>query len=131
MRIKEGPLLLCSFTDQRRDWNKRKGMTFKAANGSEFTGYGLFAALSFDDGKTWPQRRLVTTGGPARTLPSIDRSEFTMSDTMAEACGYLAALQSRDGNIQLISSKQHYVFNLAWLKIFPPPPPTGVRRNGQ
>jgi formylglycine-generating enzyme required for sulfatase activity len=28
----------------------------------------------------------------------------------------------RDGNIQLISSKEHYVFNLAWLKALPPPP---------
>jgi hypothetical protein len=80
------------------------------------------AGLSFDEGKTWPQRRLIATGGPARTLPGIDRNEFTMSNTMAETCGYLAAIQTRDGNIQLISSKEHYVFNLAWLKALPPPP---------
>jgi Neuraminidase (sialidase) len=28
IRLHEGPLLLCSYTDQRRDWNQRKGMTF-------------------------------------------------------------------------------------------------------
>ena len=56
MRLREGPLLLCSFTDQRRDWKTRKGMTFKAADGSDFTGYGMFAALSFDDGRSWPVR---------------------------------------------------------------------------
>ena len=40
----------------------------------------------------------------------------------AEPQGYLAAVQGRDGNIQLITSKNHYVFNLAWLKQFPPAP---------
>jgi formylglycine-generating enzyme required for sulfatase activity len=117
-----GPLLLCSYTDQARDWKARKGMTFKAAGGSEFTGFGLFAALSFDDGKTWPVRRLITPGGPARELPSIDRGISTFSDTMSEHSGYLAVTQTRDGRVQLISSKNHYVFNLAWLKQLPPAP---------
>jgi formylglycine-generating enzyme required for sulfatase activity/predicted neuraminidase len=122
LRLKEGPLLFCSFTDEQRYWPKRKGMTFKAADGSEFTGYGLFAAVSFDDGKSWPVRRLITPGGPERTLPSVDHREFTLSDTMSEAAGYLAACQSRDGMVQLISSKNHYVFNLAWLKELPAAP---------
>jgi formylglycine-generating enzyme len=122
IRLREGPLLLCSYTDQRRDWDHRVGLTFKAADGTEFKGYGLFAALSFDDGKTWPMKRLVTPGGPERKAPSIDRGEFTISDTMAESGGYLSATQSRDGNVQLISSKNHYVFNLAWLKQPPPAP---------
>ncbi|HSH95091.1 MAG TPA: SUMF1/EgtB/PvdO family nonheme iron enzyme, partial [Roseimicrobium sp.] len=119
MRLREGPLLLCSFTDQSRDWSKRKGMTFKNATGGEFTGFGLFAAVSFDDGKTWPMRRLVTPGGTSQTVNGIDRSQFALSDTMAEPRGYLAATQRRDGNIQLISSRTHYVFNLAWLKQLP------------
>jgi formylglycine-generating enzyme required for sulfatase activity len=118
-----GPLLLCSFTDQRANWKERKGIAFKSADGNEFTGYGLFAAVSYDDGKTWPVRKLITPGGPERTLPSIDRSTFILSDTMAESGGYLAATQTRDGNVQLISSKNHYVFNLAWLKQLPPAPP--------
>jgi hypothetical protein len=57
----------------------------------------------------------------AAAVNGIDRVEFTLSDTMAEPCGYLAACQTRDGNIQLITSKNHYVFNLAWLKTPPPP----------
>ncbi len=122
MRLREGPLLLCSFTDQRRDWDKRKGMPFKAAEGSEFTGYGMFAALSFDDGKTWPLRKLITPGGAARQVPTIDRGEATISDTMSESAAYLSATQTRDGNVQLITSKNHYVFNLAWLKQLPPVP---------
>jgi formylglycine-generating enzyme len=38
---------------------------------------------------------------------------------MAEPGGYLAATQTRDGRIQLLSSRNHYVFNLAWLKQLP------------
>ena len=122
IRLSEGPLLLCSYTDQRRDWDKRVGMTFKAADGTEFKGFGLFAAVSFDEGKTWANKRLITPGGKAHEEPSIDRGLFTVSDTMAESAGYLSATQTRDGNIQLISSKNHYVFNLAWLKELPPAP---------
>lgn len=122
IRLQEGPLLLCSFTDQRRDWDKRVGMKFQASDGSSFTGYGLFAALSFDEGRTWPMKRLITPGGLPRKAPSIDRGEFTISDTMAESGGYLSATQTRTGNIQLITSKNHYVFNLAWLKQLPAKP---------
>src|SRR5207244_2671039 len=42
LRLREGPLLFCSFTDEQRYWPKRKGMTFKATDGTEFTCYGLF-----------------------------------------------------------------------------------------
>lgn len=122
IRLHEGPLLLCSFTDQRANWNDRKGLTFKAADGREFTGYGLFAALSYDDGKTWPIRKLVTPGGKDRSYPSIDRSSCVMSDVMAESGGYLASCQTRDGRVHLISSKLHYVFNEAWVKQLPPGP---------
>jgi len=116
LRLREGPLLFCSFTDQSRDWKQRKGLPFSAADGNAFTGFGLFAALSLDDGQSWPVRRLLTPGGPQRTVPGVDKREFTLSDSMAEPNGYLAACQTRDGMVQLISSKNHYVFNLAWLQ---------------
>jgi len=118
IRLKEGGILLCSFTDQWRDWKNRKGMSFKSKSG-EFTGYGMFAAVSFDEGKTWPVRRLITPGGEEQSVNGIDRVMFALSDTMAEPCGYLSAAQTRDGNIQLITSKNHYAFNLAWLKALP------------
>ena len=41
----------------------------------------------------------------------------------AEPGGYLSVCQGADGLIHLISSKQHYTFNLAWLKTPLPPPP--------
>ena len=72
LRLREGPLLYCSFTEQWRDWKQRKGLAFKTTGGREFTGYGMFAALSFDDGVTWPLRRLITDGLPERTLETTN-----------------------------------------------------------
>ena len=125
-RLKEGPLLLCSFTDDLafRDANgqvtrgkkesERKGLPFKQADGSTKTGYGIFAALSFDDGTTWPVRRLVTPAEPQQAQ-GTDGSKIMLDATHAELNGYLASCQGPDGRIHLISSRNYYVFNLAWL----------------
>jgi hypothetical protein len=65
---------------------------------------------------------LITPGGPARQVNTINKAMFTMSDTMAEPQGYLAITQSRDGRLHLITSKNHYIFNLAWVKQLPHAP---------
>ncbi|HLB73362.1 MAG TPA: hypothetical protein VJJ98_05045, partial [Sedimentisphaerales bacterium] len=70
----------------------------------------------FDDGKTWPVKRLITAGGPPREIDGGGNTgKFTMDETHAEPKGYLAATQTPDNVIHLITSKQHYAFNLAWL----------------
>ncbi len=112
-RLQEGALLLASFTSPRAK-PEANGMTFTDQAGKEFTGYGLYAAVSFDEGRTWPVRKLLTPGkgdfdGGAWT------KEFTATPTRAEHGGYLAATQTPDGVIHLISSRLHYRFNLAWL----------------
>lgn len=115
LRLREGPIVLCSFTDQARDLKKGlggKGTTFKSTDG-EFTGVGLFAAVSYDEGKTWPDRRLIV--GPKEP---ITNSNGVPPNTN----GYLAATQTRDGRIHLITSSKHYAFNLAWIKALPPAP---------
>lgn len=111
MRLHEGPLLLVSFTGERND---ATSLEFLDSQGQTFRGVGMFAALSFDDGQTWPVRKLLTPGqgeydGGAWT------GAFTASPTRAEHGGYLAATQTPDGVIHLISSRLHYRFNLAWL----------------
>ncbi len=119
-RLMDGTILLVSFTDIRKR-NKqgvtltKNGMTFTDKNGTSFTGYGMYTALSFDDGKTWPVHKLLTPGegefnGGAWT------GRFTATPTRAEHAGYLAATQTPDGVIHLISSRLYYRFNLAWLK---------------
>ena len=106
IRLKEGPIVLCSFTDQARmPFKERKGLTFKSASG-DYTGTGLYAAVSYDEGKTWPDRRLIAKDGV----------------TNGDINGYLAITQTRDGRIQLITSKDHYAFNLAWIKAMLPAP---------
>jgi formylglycine-generating enzyme required for sulfatase activity len=114
-RLHEGPILFISFAD------RRKGMIIPDATGNKHRVFGMFAALSFDEGKTWPCKRLITAGGPARKIDGGGNTgKFTMDDTHAEPRGYLAATQTPNGLIHLISSKQHYVFNLAWIKEFMP-----------
>ena len=113
-RLNEGPLLLISFTSGKRSEPEANGMTFMDQAGGEFIGHGMYAALSYDQGKTWPVRKLLTPGtgdfdGGGHT------STFTATPTRAEHAGYLAATQSPDGIIQLISSRLHYRFDLAWL----------------
>ena len=50
----------------------------------------------------------------------MDKRPFTMDLNTAEPGGYLTACQSEDDIIHLISSQQHYAFNLEWLKALPP-----------
>jgi hypothetical protein len=113
-RLNEGPILLVSFT-----WNRKgevpQGMTFLDEKSEPFTGYGLFAALSFDEGETWPVRKLLTPGAGELNGGAWTKS-FTTAHDQAEPAGYLTATQTPDGVIHLISSALHYRFNLAWLK---------------
>ena len=106
-RLKEGPLLLISFTDHPlRTPENERGMLFPDRAGNNYRGYGLYAALSFDEGKTWPVRKLLTDG---------ETRFFLMNQTHAEPRGYMAATQTPDGMIHLVSSRLYYRFNLAWL----------------
>ncbi len=111
-RLREGPLLFISFTSHSQ---------FRDGNGHEYTGHGMFAALSEDNGQTWPVQKLLTDEKP-RTLDGLGwTASFQMDAAHAEPKGYLTAVQTPDGIIHLISSGVHYRFNLAWLKTPPKP----------
>ncbi|MGW8179418.1 MAG: hypothetical protein ACWGQW_11760, partial [bacterium] len=152
----EGPLLLISFTDsftkyrKHPKWPNVEGLIIRDEAGVDRRVYGMFASLSFDEGKSWPVRKLITCGSHAESTNDrskegwdyIDMSEtwpvkkplpsgdlkgswhsgpwgewaFFMDDTHSEPYGYLAATQAPDGVIHLVSSSQHYQFNLAWLQ---------------
>jgi hypothetical protein len=119
-RLREGPLLFCSFTDPSSA-KQYKGMSIADASGKERTISGLFAALSEDEGVTWPIRRLISDDGPGRRLNGgAWTGGFTMDATHGEPRGYLCFTQTPDGVIHLLSSMLHYRFNLAWLKAKPP-----------
>lgn len=120
LRLREGPLLLLSFTGGREG---RDGLTFADAAGREFEGVGLFAALSYDEGQTWPRRKLLTCGeasyevGPYFGAKVRRAPVLRTTPTRAETEGYLAVTQSPDGVIHLLSSRLHYRFNRAWLEM--------------
>lgn len=117
MRLREGPILLVAFTDHPdRTPEAERGMTFTSADGSTFTGRGMSAAVSYDDGRTWPVRKLLTDGQSRRLSGGAWTGEFIMDETHAEPLGYLAATQTPDGTIHLLSSGLHYRFNLPWLE---------------
>jgi sulfatase modifying factor 1 len=106
-RPAEGPILFCSFA---------RRMTIADGDG-ERTISGLFAALSFDEAKTWPVRKLISDYKPAHRVDGGGNTgSYTMSERSGEPRGYLSVCQTPDGVIHLITSKQHYQFNLAWLK---------------
>jgi len=107
-RLQEGPLFFASFAEN--------GITMTDAAGQFRQVKGLYGAVSFDEGRTWPVRRLITDGGQAREAKTTNADEFTLSATSAEPKGYMACTQAPDGVIHLISSWNHYAFNLAWLK---------------
>jgi formylglycine-generating enzyme required for sulfatase activity len=119
IRLAEGPLFFASFTGPSLWWgnavNNDNGMEFTDKDGNSFRGYGLFFALSYDEGKTWPVRKLLTPGTGEYDGGAWTKT-FKTDATHAEPRGYMAATQSPDKVIHLISSKIHYRFNLAWLE---------------
>ena len=128
LRLREGPILYVGFTGAANYDDVVRGIPHprtiadkyiivKDAAGNDLRVYGMFAAVSFDEGKSWPVKKLVTPGGPGREFNGWAWTQyFIAADTHAEPLGYLAATQSPDNVIHLISSGLHYRFNLEWLK---------------
>ncbi|HUT29865.1 MAG TPA: SUMF1/EgtB/PvdO family nonheme iron enzyme [Sedimentisphaerales bacterium] len=122
LRLREGPLVLVSFTGGRRG---KGGMPITDASGRQRNVAGMFAALSYDEGKTWANIRLVSHDGPDTTHETMDGRPFELGFSTAEPGGYNSICQARNGVIHLISSRQHYAFNLKWLQT---PPPAQVQQ---
>ncbi|MHC4708031.1 MAG: SUMF1/EgtB/PvdO family nonheme iron enzyme, partial [Planctomycetota bacterium] len=125
IRLKEGPLFFASFASKDDEGRPVVPVMVTDESGTRRRVVGLFGAVSYDDGKTWPAIRLITDDGPERQVPGTDGWKqgrtFTMSRSSAETKGYLSVCQTRNGIIHLISSWNHYAFNLKWLETSPPP----------
>ena len=103
--------MLVSFTDHpQRTPEEDRGLIFSGQKG-----YGMFVALSYDEGKTWPVKKLMTDGKEKMLDGGAWTSQFIMDETHAEPRGYLAGVQTPDGTIHILSSRLHYQFNLAWI----------------
>lgn len=96
-RLVEGPLLLVSFT-----WGSN--ITTVTGKVRRFT--GLYAALSTDEGTTFPcMKPLVNEGARSIVLPTMDSVQWTMTNATAEPRGYTSARQTTDGMIHVVSSR--------------------------
>jgi hypothetical protein len=115
LKLRQGPLFFASFADLGND--------IVDASGTKRKIRGLFAALSKDNGKTWINKRLVTNDGRPRPVETTAGGLCLMSSRNGEFRGYMSAIQATNGLIHLITSRQHYVFNLKWLTT-PQPAPT-------
>jgi len=114
LKLRGGELFFASFAS--------RGMEITDATGQKRKIRGLFCALSEDEGKSWPYVRLVSDDGPGRPTEGTDGALFLMSTRFGEESGYLSVCQGINSLINLISSRQHYAFNLKWIKTPPPPP---------
>ena len=128
LRLKEGPILFVSFAGPRNE-PETAPMLITDASGKQRPVTGLFAAVSFDEGETWPNIRLVSDDGPGTEVETMDGNPFTMGFSSAEPGGYMSVCQGDNGLVHLISSRVHYAFNLAWLKTLPPSEPAKTERN--
>ena len=97
------------------------------AAGGRFSMTGVYCAVSFTDGDSWTTRRPMTADLTlaGRNQTGFDGRDFTMSYNTTEPNGYMAAAVSDGGVITLITSRNSYSFNLAWLELKAPPPQTG------
>ena len=120
LKLREGSLFFASFAND--DGTSKAPVMITDSNGSRHQAKELFAAVSLDNGKTWPYKRIVTDDGPGRPIECTDGGAVTLSGRSSEHRGYLSVCQALDGVIHLISSRQHYAFNLKWM-LTPPPPP--------
>ncbi|MBI1789243.1 MAG: SUMF1/EgtB/PvdO family nonheme iron enzyme [Acidobacteria bacterium] len=108
LRLKEGPILFVSFARNIHQLEPAGPGDIRAST-------HLFAALSSDEGRTWPVRRMIGSDRSQGVL-TLDGGRVRSSPSTSEHLGYLSVTQSRDGLIHLLTSKNHYAFNLAWIK---------------
>lgn len=106
------PLLFIGFADGE----------FEAKNGEgEISPIeGLFAALSFDEGKTWkPGHRRVISDLKGEETLEVQEAAWQRTSTLdkntGQDAGYMIVTQTPDGLIYLTDGNLIYTFNLEWL----------------
>ena len=103
------PILLVSIVSN--------GIRARDANGRETTVYGTYAALSWDEGETWPVKRVMSDVKTGHTHYRAGpwNADMTLDATHGQDKAYWAATQTPDGIVHLSDSRLVYAFNLAWL----------------
>ena len=81
---------------------------------------GLFAAISFDEGKTWEKRhrRVISNLRGKAELDLVIapwQRMHTLTLDRGQGEGYMTAIQTPDGLIHITDGKIVYTFNLGWI----------------
>lgn len=113
LRLKSGGIFLGSLGDGKLP-------LITDESGAKKPVKGLYGAISYDEGKTWPFKRLISDDSLGTERQYTDGATFIMDRSQGEPRGYFAVTQSPDGVIHLISSWNHYAFNEKWLETAPP-----------
>jgi sulfatase modifying factor 1 len=82
----------------------------------------LCICISYDDGKTWPVRRILTDETGDRGVTGMSNSRIYMGPGSGEPTAYVTLTQARNGLIHVVSSVNHYAFNLKWAESGPKNP---------
>ena len=114
------PMMLCSFANTAMEvpCESTRGHGQPRTTLSTFTILGLFCAVSEDDGNSWSNVRPITTDMSATgsKVEGFDHVDFIMSYNSSEPDGYMdATFDEANGVIHLITSMNHYSFDLAYL----------------
>ncbi len=96
------------------------GLLAKDSEGKLDTIYGLYAALSFDEGKTWPEeyRRVISDvrGSDEKIITTAPwQKKNTLTRVKGQEISYTTCTQSPDGLIYISDGKIVYVINQAWI----------------
>ncbi len=123
-KLKTGELFFAAFSNDPEDdtdpSKPKDWMHVTDRSGVRRPVRGLYCALSLDDGKTWEFARPVSDDGPEHMIETMDGAFRPMSRSQSEPAGYICGFQGADGLVHLASSRNHYVFNRAWLRQRPP-----------
>merc|ERR1711871_1542252 len=122
LRLQEGPIIVVSFANPnstigRNGHDQESAVPAGIDTKSGRQIFGLYVALSNDEASTWENIRVVSDGRPAHNVETTDGHLFSMDETHGETQGYLSAIQDpRTGIVHVISSRQHYQFDLSWIQ---------------
>lgn len=124
------PLLMCSFTnDAFATACTSDGDNALPGSDNVFPIFGLYCAVSRDEGASWHWRP-ITDDASARghAVEGFDGAVFQMNFQRSEPDGYMDAVVSEGGGgglVHVVTSRNHYMFNLAWLLQTPACAPVG------
>ncbi|AFL87470.1 hypothetical protein Terro_1154 [Terriglobus roseus DSM 18391] len=107
-RLKEGPLVLVTFLPDVSQLGPQRATDRELAK--------LCICISYDEGMTWPVRRVLSNEKTDCGVTGMSHGRVYLGPGYAEPTAYCSILQARNGVIHVLSSMNHYAFNLKWVE---------------